>query len=351
MIPIIIPSFEPDERLIELLESFEDILLQPIIIVNDGSSYEYNEIFKKAEEIIKKQDGLIIKHDKNMGKGRALKTAFKYVIEKYPSATGIITADSDGQHTVECIKIVSDALEAHPQNLILGVRDFTGEGIPWKSRFGNKLTKKVFSYVAGIHISDTQTGLRGIPLAFAKELLNVKGERFEFETRMLLAAGQKYPIVEVPIQTIYDSEDNHQTHFNPVIDSIKIYKILAGQFFKYLFSSLSSSIVDLVFFTIFCYLLKGKASAYIAISTIAARIISATYNYIINYKLVFESRKDMKVSGIKYFSLAIIQMSLSALLVTGLFMFIPVIPEVVIKVIVDTLLFFISYHIQRRYIF
>lgn len=351
-IPVVIPAYEPDNRLILLLDMLDENKVGPIIIVDDGSGAQYNKIFNQAKEIIERSNGTLLVHSVNQGKGRALKTAFHYILQNLSeNITGVITADSDGQHTVICIKKIMEALDRNPDNLILGVRNFSGKGIPWKSRFGNNLTEKVFSYVAGIHVSDTQTGLRGIPRAFLQDLLNVPGERFEFETQMLLESTGKFPIMEVPIETIYDSEENHQTHFNPVTDSIKIYRILGKKFIKYIVSSFSASIIDLLLFLVFCYIFKEKFIAYIAISTVLARIVSATYNCLINYKMVFKSNENIAKSSIKYFILAVIQMGLSAVLVTGGVNILRFIPEFLVKIVVDTLLFFVSYHIQQKYVF
>ncbi|UZT82624.1 glycosyltransferase [Caproicibacterium sp. BJN0003] len=351
-IPIVIPAYEPDNRLIKLLQEFNENDIGPVILVNDGSCHEYDPIFEKAERLLNEHDGVLLKHPQNMGKGRALKTAFSYIINNYQNAIGAITADSDGQHTVECIKAVMDAFYNEPKCLVLGVRQFNGAGIPWKSRFGNNLTKKVFAVVSGVHVSDTQTGLRGIPISFMEQLLEVKGDRFEFEMQMLLESAGKYNIVEIPIKTVYDSEENHQTHFNPIKDSIKIYRILGKKILKYIFSSFSSSIIDLILFSFFCLILKNKnLNLYVAISTVLARIISATYNYFMNYKVVFKSSESIKTSGIKYAMLAAVQMSMSAFLVTTFVRIFSVIPEVVVKIIIDTILFFVSYHIQQRYIF
>lgn len=351
MIPIIIPAYEPDTRLLQLLESMKASNLGPVVIVDDGSGEAYADIFARAERYAKESGGALLTHEINRGKGRALKTAFRYVLDAYPDAIGSVTADSDGQHTCACIESVRKALQAQPDKLILGVRRFDGEDIPWKSRLGNGITEKVFAYVSGVHVTDTQTGLRGIPRAFMERLLDVQGERFEFETRMLLESAGRFPIVEVPIRTIYDSKENHQTHFNPFTDSVRIYKILAGRFLKYLFASLSSCAIDLVLFALFCNLLRGKFSGYVALSTVLARVISALYNYFMNYKMVFDSRQNVGVSGTKYFLLALVQMSLSALLVTAGSGLLPFLPEVAVKAVVDTVLFFISYKVQQKYIF
>ncbi|MDD6599663.1 MAG: bifunctional glycosyltransferase family 2/GtrA family protein [Galactobacillus timonensis] len=351
-IPVIIPAYEPDDN---LLNTIQKLLAadqsQNLIIINDGSGPDYDVIFSQAETLLSPQGrGVVLRHAKNMGKGRALKTGFSFALKEDPELIGCVTADSDGQHTPEDIAKVAEALRMNPDSLVLGVRDFSSADIPWKSSFGNKLTMKVLQYVSGLKLQDTQTGLRGIPSAFMKELLNVPGERFEFETRMLLESVDRYSIIEVPIQTIYESKENHQTHFRPFKDSLIIYSILGARFFRYIFASLSSSVIDLILFSVFCAFLKQRVIGYAAVATILARIISATCNYLMNYRFVFQSHAGVISSG-KYALLAVVQMSLSALLVTAGISVFSSSPEVVIKIIVDTLLFFLSYFIQRKFVF
>lgn len=351
-IPLIIPAYEPDERLIDLVQDIREVQWDSVIIVNDGSSEEYNSIFGKVKEILEPIGGIVLSHEVNMGKGRALKTAFKYVLDNYPEAIGVVTADSDGQHTVECISKIKESLMRNRNALVLGVRDFDADGIPWKSEFGNKLTMRVLQYVSGIKVSDTQTGLRGIPRNFLESLVDLQGERFEYEMRMLLESVGRFPIVEEKIQTIYDSVENHQTHFNPIRDSIKIYKVLGFKFLVYILASLSSSVLDIILFTVFCYLMKeSNISLYVALSTIVARVISATYNFMINYKKVFKSEEKFSNSALKYAGLAVLQMTCSAIVTTFLVWLFSGCAEVIIKVVVDTVLFFVSYKIQQKYIF
>lgn len=351
-VAIVIPSYEPDERLVHLVNDLVNNSLGPIYIVNDGSGREYDSIFDRLKNVVEESGGLILKHEVNKGKGRALKTAFEYILKNAEDIQTVVTADSDGQHTCECIQRVIDSSLKNRQCLILGARTFDKEDIPWKSRFGNNVTEKVFQYITGVHITDTQTGLRAIPKDYLQELLNVKGERFEFEMRMLIDAVDRMEVIEVPIQTIYDSKDNHQTHFNPLKDSIKIYRILCERFVKYLFSSVSACLVDLVIFGVMCSLLKQKQPIlYITYATVIARVISAIYNYLINYRIVFKSDENTGKAAIKYFLLAVIQMCCSALLVTGLSRIWPKVTEIVFKVFVDTTLFFISYVIQQRFVF
>ena len=345
-VPIVIPSYEPDEKLPRLLGELKEAGFQNIVLVDDGSGEGFVHFFDQAKE----QYGCrVLHHAVNQGKGRALKTAFNYCLQEFAGAVGVITADSDGQHSPECILACVDALLAHPDALVLGCRCFEGEDVPARSEFGNKCTRAVMKYLTGITVSDTQTGLRGIPAFFMERLLMVKGERFEFETNMLLETKErKIPIVEVPIRTIY-IEENRTSHFNPIKDSVKIYMI----FGKFLFSSLSSSVVDLVLFSLFCFFLRDLqwgSISYITVATVSARVLSAFYNYSLNLKVVFQSEKTVGSTLPRYILLAVVQMSLSAFLVGKLY---PLFggAEVLVKMPVDVLLFFLSFLIQREFVY
>jgi glycosyltransferase involved in cell wall biosynthesis len=363
-IPVIIPAYEPDARLLGLIDELNKSGLGPVIVVNDGSEgAEYKEIFEGASQ----RGARLLTHAVNMGKGRALKDAFNYCLNEYDDLLGIITADSDGQHTAEdirkCLEALSKACkeskaksgidsiedECNGEVLVLGVRDFNESGIPARSVFGNKTTSRVMKLLLGLSISDTQTGLRGISVPFMKYLLTENGERFEFETNMLIATKELgIKIVEVPIKTIY-LEENKSSHFNPILDSIRIYAV----FVKFLFSSLSSSVVDIVMFSIFCGMFRNVpvAIGYVMLATILARVISAIYNFIVNYKVVFKGKGSKSRAALKYLVLAICIMLLSGGLVTFFTGLLPMVPEFVVKIPVDCVLFLLSFVVQREIVY
>lgn len=348
-IPVIIPAYEPDDRMIHLLENLRKTQITNVVIVNDGSDKTFDWIFEKARVDF---GYTVLKHYVNMGKGRALKTAFNYCLSEYPYMIGCVTADSDGQHTIEDIKKCIFSLEEDKDSLILGCRDFNQEDVPSKSRMGNKITRKVCKWLCGIDVADTQTGLRAIPKCFMEYLLNVPGERFEFETNMLIETKENCKIKEIVIQTVYDSKENHTTHFDPIKDSIKIYKIFGKYFFRFIISSFSSCVIDLAIFYFMCSILKVKyVSLYILFATIIARIFSSIYNYFINYKFVFNSHQKHLNSLVRYYILVFIQMLASAVLVTVIFSLIKIVPEIIVKIFVDIFLFLVSFWIQREKIF
>lgn len=348
-IPIVIPAYEPDDRLINLCKNLNDAKLENIIVINDGSGKKYDYIYDKIE---KEYNCKILKHKVNLGKGRGLKNAFNYILTNYENVIGCVTADSDGQHSVEDIKKMIIELKDNPNDLILGCRNFNDKNVPWKSKLGNKSTKVALNLFCGVSVSDTQTGLRGIPAKMMEELLDIEGERFEFETNMLIECKDKYNIKEVKIKTIYDSKKNHTTHFNPIVDSIKIYKNILKVFLKYIFSSLSSFIIDILLFNYFCFIIKNiNVDMYIAISTVIARVISSLYNYLVNHKVVFKCNDNKTKTALKYFALVITQMLISAVFVQKIFIIFVNVNATLIKIIVDTILFLFSFIIQRKIIF
>lgn len=278
---IIIPAYRPTTLLKELVCELQVNWVSKIICVDDGSGMEYANIFSSVAAMDKVS---LLKHAVNLGKGRALKSAFNYVLNEFPEENMVITVDADGQHTIQSIKKVYDAFSASKRSLILGCRTFLNDGqknkIPLRSRFGNIMTKLVFNFLCNIDISDTQTGLRGIPVSLLPNLLTVSGDRYEYETNCLLwCKDHLVELDEVEIETIYEN-NNESSHFNPLRDSLKIYLTI----FKYMCSSMLSVIIDYVIF----FLLTAYTGN-IFILTYSGRVCAAFINFILNKKVVFKT--------------------------------------------------------------
>ena len=345
---VIIPAFNPDDKLIKYIDALTDADFH-IIIVNDGSSVSSEHILK---EIRLHTNCDLIEHSHNMGKGCALKNGFSYYRYKYSQQySGVITADADGQHTLSDVLALDSALSENHTSLILGSRDFTDPEIPRRSRFGNNTTSAIFRLLYGVKIQDTQTGARAIPNALLDICISTTGKRFEYETNMLISVIQHHiPIVQIAIHTIY-LNDNQSSHFRPVRDSLIIYAYIFKSFLKFSLSSLSSCIIDIGLFSLFLYIFGSmKISRSIILATICARILSSLWNFIVNRKLVFDTSSGFLNSIVKYYTLCICQMIVSAY---GVSLLVGIIHgnAVVIKIIVDTLLFLISYQIQRKWVF
>lgn len=342
----IVPSLNPDEKFLRVVEGLVEAGFESIILVDDGSRADCRVWFERAMEY---PQCTLLRHGKNLGKGRALKTAFNHFLSLENGHAGVVTLDGDGQHAMPDVVNCAKALEEDPGSLVLGVRVFSGDHVPARSRLGNHITSFIFKTLCGIPVSDTQTGLRGISTEFCRYLLDVKGERFEFETNMLLETRRaEVTIREVPIETVY-IEENKSSHFRVIRDSVAIY----GLILKYLSSSILSFVLDWGLFTFLIWLLGniagdlGQINIYIA--TAGARIVSSLFNFALNRTVVFRSREGIGKTMIRYYILCVCQLLCSAGLVhllslTGC-------PSAVAKIPVDILLFCISFRIQRSWVF
>lgn len=227
-IAVLIPAWKPDGRLPALVEELLARGFRHVVVVDDGNGTAYADLFTclACQAAVH-----ICRHPQNRGKGRALKTGFMHLLATEPGLAGVVTADADGQHRPEDILRVAQALleevAAATPSPVLGVRSFTGR-VPWKSRLGNLWTCRIFAWVTGTLLPDTQTGLRGLPVSLLPALLSVPGERYEFEMAMLVALCKtKCRVRPLPIETVY-LEGNRSSHFHPVRDSLRVYAALFG---------------------------------------------------------------------------------------------------------------------------
>ena len=329
---VIIPAYKPDESYTALIENLiEDF---EVLTVNDGSGAEFEELFEKAAAA----GATLLTHEVNKGKGAALKTAITY-LQGRGTPWVAVTADADGQHSVKDIKAVAKLAEQNTDYMVLGVRDF--KKMPARSRFGNTMTKFCFYLVTRNRIMDTQTGLRGFSNLIADKLLSAEGDRYEYEMNVLLGLkGWGVPTVQTVIDTIYE-EGNPTSHFHPIRDSL----IVFGQVIKHTISSLACTLLD--------YLLYLALLAWTPLSAEAAYIppkaISIVVNYFLSRSVVFHAKPDWRTTT-AYYMLAICTMSIGAILIRLCTDYLGA-SEAIIKLPVDTLLFFANFIVQKKVIF
>ncbi|MEA4831067.1 MAG: bifunctional glycosyltransferase family 2/GtrA family protein [Oscillospiraceae bacterium] len=334
---ILIPSYEPDNKLLKLIDEIKENTDYDILVVNDGSKPEFDPVFEGVRE----RGVTILTHEVNRGKGEALKTGFKYIYENIPGCVGIVTADCDGQHKLKDINSVAILVKNNLNHLILGCRKFTGK-VPFRNKFGNSFTIAFFHLATGTRVSDTQTGLRGVSYSMLPWLMSIKGSRFEYEQNMLLDAKRAgFEFLEIEIDTVYD-EKHYSSHYRPIADSVRVMLPIL----RYLAASIISFFVDYILLLVFDSLINT-----LFISVILARIISATINYMLNNNLVFnDSSKKARTTSWKYALLAVVLVCLSYVFLRLFRDFIGI-PLAVAKPMTDIILFCSSYWIQRRYVF
>jgi len=350
----VVPSLDPDGRLCSTVEGLLEAGFGEVILVDDGSRAESGAYF---QELALLPGVTLLTHPENRGKGAALKTAFAWLLEHSPQCAGAVTVDGDGQHAPEdAIACGRRMLEG--EQVALGCRDFSRPEVPSRSRAGNRITCGVFRVFCGMKLSDTQTGLRAIPRRYLAELARVPGERYEYETNMLLALKDKgIPFTEVPIRTIY-LEENRGSHFHTVRDSWRIYRLLLAHFLRYMLSSLVSAGADTGLFALLSALLAGAltGTALTAAAAGGARGLSSLLNFSLNRWVVFRSGGPLGRSLVRYYALALPMLLAQVLVTEGVFRAARVSDgstalRTLIYAIVMTALFLLSYVVQHRWVF
>ncbi|MBO5892180.1 MAG: glycosyltransferase [Oscillospiraceae bacterium] len=353
-ISVVLPSLDPDDKLIAVVNGLLEYGFTDIILVNDGSNPNNLHFFETAAQHPQVH---LLHHPENRGKGAALKTAFQWFLENRPQASGVITVDGDNQHHPEDTRACALRM-LETGNIILGARAFNQADVPSRSRFGNKVTCGIFKLFVGMKLSDTQTGLRAIPRSALEQFINIPGDRFEYETNMLLfMKAQSLPFEEVKIRTVY-IEENKSSHFRAVRDSWRIYKLILAHFFKYTASSLFTSLIDEVLHTLLtialCDVLLGwKLSA---VTILGARLVSSLLNFFLNHKLVFHSSEKLGTALGKYYVVAFPVAILQFAGTEGIYRLLNVGEELVFlrsvyHMLVMVALYFVSFLVQQRWVF
>jgi len=335
---ILIPSYEPDHKLVALVESI--IAAEGghhVLVVNDGSDPRFDPVFER----LRFAGATVIEHEPNRGKGYALKQGFAYVTDNFPDHD-VVCADSDGQHTLSDILAVAAAVRSHGDGIVLGARDFSGE-IPLRSRFGNAATRIALRAASGLRLQDTQTGLRGYPASLLGRLMTIDGDRFEYELSVLLEAKRReIEVVEVPIATIY-IDDNQASHFRPVIDSVRVYLPLL----RFSMSSLVAAALDFVLVLVLMALTSN-----LVISVVGARICSASLNFTLNRRLVFdpEGRTPLPAAIAGYGAVAVGILIANYAILHVLYERVGIYLGVA-KLVTEVSLFLASYTLQKHFVF
>ena len=330
----VIPAYEPGEELTEIAAALKRRGLE-VVVVDDGSGDAYAGIFRETGNYAH-----VISYPVNRGKGHALKAAFSWLRGRVGDGDAVVTLDCDGQHRLEDAVKLCEAARREPDALFLGSRRQSAAS-PLRSRFGNAVTRNMFRISTGLTVHDTQTGLRAFSAQLLPEALAIHGERYEYEMNALLYCSRRgVPVREIPIATIY-IDGNSGSHFRPVGDSWRVCK----EIFKFSCSSLLGFMVDYALYSSLILFGAAPLSA-----NIAARCVSASVNFSVNRRFVFQDKGPLAESAVRYAALALgILLCNSAilfLLTSGLGL-----NPLPAKLVTEAILFLFSYLAQKKIIF
>ena len=333
---VLIPAYQPDARLPRLiLELHRADSAMRIVVVDDGSGEEYRDIFDASRTA----GAHVISYERNRGKGYALREGFTWIRDVAGDLSEcVVTADADGQHTLNDIFRVGRTC-TDTGTSVLGVREFVGH-VPARSRIGNTATSALFWLATGWKLKDTQTGLRAFPVALLPALLEVQGDRYEYELRVLLHLAKfRHPVTQIPIETIYEA-GNPTSHFRPLQDSARIWAPLL----KFAASSGVATIIDYVL-----VLALNALTGALFFPVVVARMVSASVNFAMNRRVFEATGVPLRRSALRYAALAVAVVAGSYTMLavlTGIGM-----PLWIAKIIADTTMYLVSYSAQSRYVF
>lgn len=334
----LIPAYNPPDNLLSFVQELTGIGMRHIVVVNDGSHAQYQPVFSELQKI---NEVLLLEHAVNLGKGAALKTGLNYIACHFPQSAGVTTIDADGQHLINDVEAVAKSLVSSSSNLIVGSRQF-GENTPFRSKFGNIFTRYSFRALTGIKMSDTQSGLRGIPMGLLPALLKITANGYEFELDMLVTAHrQGWEVLEVPITTVY-IDHNKSSHFRPLRDSLRIYFVL----FRFSIIALLSAALDYGIFITLYYLIISN----VMVCLIGGRLISTAFNYLNVKNYAFHSKGNHKKTLPKYIILAVTSTLFAYVMIIGLIAMFNM-HVVLAKLISEMMMFVLNFLVQRDFIF
>ncbi len=347
---IVIPALDPGPELPGYVASLLELDAKAVVVVDDGSSSDHQPPFQALEGL---EGCTLLRHEKNRGKGCALKTAFAYILQNSSWAgAAVVTADADGQHSAQDVCAVGQAALEETERLVLGVRDLTLPQVPPRSKLGNRLTSWAFHLLYGVRLADTQTGLRGIPWGMIAWCGEVKGARFEYEMNMLIRAAREHrELRQVVIQVIYYN-NNAGSHLRTVRDTWRVFVVLVSGLGWYTVSAAASAAADVLAFWL-CSAVVFRPLSDLACywwSTLAARALSSSLNYTLNRRYVFGARPQRRTI-LRYYCLWASQLMCSYLLLLVLERLLPGIYPAVNKALGDIILAICSYQIQMHWVF
>jgi glycosyltransferase involved in cell wall biosynthesis len=287
---VLIPAYKPGPGFPGLVAELVRLGVERVVVVDDGSGAWFRTRF---DEPAANAGVRVLRHAINLGKGAALKTGINAILCDYPDAAVVVTADADGQHAPEDIVAVARKAMENPGAMVLGAREFS-KSVPLRSKLGNEATRIVMRIVAGQKLSDTQTGLRAIPMDLLPELMKIPSQGYEFELDMLLLSrNRRLRIVEQPVRTIY-LDGNASSHFNPLLDSMRIYFVLL----RFAMISMCTAVLDNLLFSA-AYAYTGSKG----LSQIVGRLGAMAFNFTAVKRMVFNSRGRVAREFLEYAAL------------------------------------------------
>lgn len=276
----LITVFEPDNHFVEFLKSLKEANFE-VLVINDGSQVTFNKIFEEAGKIVR-----ILNHEFNRGMGASIKTGLEYIKKNCQGNYIVVTMDYHKKQEIEDIKQVSEAVLLNPNAFVLGSKRRTKE-TSITTKLGSEAMRFAYQKKTGIDVYDTNANLRGFSNNLIDFLLQVKGNRKDYEINVLLkCAEQKIEIKEIALteeekKILERKEKKKETSFE-------------SEIFKFAMLSPFGLGIDFVLFLIL-YLFSKQGMVSLVFAKIVSSIIDFSRDKTHIYKIEPDASKVTKL--------------------------------------------------------
>lgn len=208
---VVVPALNA-ERTLERVVREARALMEPVVVVDDGSTDGTGDVARAA-------GATVLRHDQNRGKGAALKTGFAYALAN--EFEGVITLDADGQHLPAELPKFAAAVRETGADLIIGSRAHLFAGMRRHRRLANRFSSWAISRGSGARVEDSQSGFRYYSAAMIRAI-PYRSEGFDFESEAIVRAVVRgYRVVSIPVSLGF-IDGQATSHFRPVLDIARI---------------------------------------------------------------------------------------------------------------------------------
>lgn len=191
---IVIPAYNEEKVIAEVIAEIKKSGYENIIIIDDGSADNTQLVAKNAGVVA-------LRHKINRGKGAATKTGIEAA--KLLGADIIVTLDGDGQHDPKDIQKMIAPIRDKKCDVVLGTRLIDPRGMPWYKIMANHFGNFVTWYLFGLWVTDSQSGFRAYS-RHAAETINTKADHYEYDSEVIREIYiYKLKFKEVPIAVRY----------------------------------------------------------------------------------------------------------------------------------------------------
>ncbi len=195
----IIPAYNEENAIVQVVNCVKKY--SDVLVVDDGSTDETSILAKNAS-------AKVLNHNKNIGKGAAIKTGLECAIKDDYDL--MVLLDGDGQHDPRCIPLLLDRMDG--VDLLIGSRflNMAPQNMPLQRRLSNGITTRLIRFMTGYHITDSQCGFRVISKKAAPFFVDISYNDYVYESEVLCKASENELVVaESPIQCIYGNEKSY----------------------------------------------------------------------------------------------------------------------------------------------